>query len=580
MERRPIRVLHVEDNEFFATVASDILQQELDDVEVHTENAPSDALNRLKEEQFDCVVSDYEMPEMNGLELLDAVREIRSELPFILMTGGGSENTASRAISAGVTDYLQKGDGRRQFVALANRIENAVSHRRAEKAVRRQITINDLIWDVSQSLLEASTREDIEQSVCERLADSQSYLFAWVGKVEDGQIAPRFSAGTEAGYLDAVFHTDAEESESKPISRALKPDDPISRAVETGEIQTTQDIAGDGFSKAAISDETDADCNGIGTDCTKERQETVRTGEPEASDSSLEHWREKALERGYHSKAAIPLRYEDSLYGVLNVYADHPHAFDETERQVLSKFGNSMAYAINSVRTRQELIRREQRLQVFNRILRHNLRNDLNVVLGHADNIKEAVPKTTENAEIIKRKATELIDISEKAREVGKTLDRSGQTGKAVEITSIIERACSDLQESYPNVVLSTELPDTAWVYGDKTLDTVVNEVVENAIEHNDRDEPVVTLSVAAMDSERESGVEIIISDNGPGIPKEEQLVLIEGRETALQHGSGLGLWLTNWVVGKFDGELTFGTNEPRGSVVTIRLRRAESPSK
>ncbi|WP_435157127.1 hypothetical protein [Haladaptatus sp. DFWS20] len=60
---------------------------------------------------------------------------------------------------------------------------------------------------------------------------------------------------------------------------------------------------------------------------------------------------------------------------------------------------------------------------------------------------------------------------------------------------------------------------------------------------------------------------------------KEEQSVLIEGRETALQHGSGLGLWLTNWVVGKFGGELTFGTNQPRGSVVTIRLQQAEPPS-
>ncbi|GAA0231621.1 response regulator [Haladaptatus pallidirubidus] len=570
MERRPIRVLHVEDNQFFATVASDILQQKLDDVEVHTENAPHDALNRLKEEQFDCVVSDYEMPGMNGLELLDSVREIRPELPFILMTGGGSENTASRAISAGVTDYLQKGDGRRQFVSLANRIENAVSHRRAEKAVRRQIAINDLIWDVSQSLLEASTREDIEKSVCERLADSQSYLFAWVGKEEDGCITPRFSAGIEAGYLDAVFHTDTKEHESNSVSRAF----------ETGEIQITQDIAdgnfsGEDFAEVEVSVDKEIEST-EGTSCTGK---VIHTEEINPPDSSLEHWREKALERGYHSKAVIPLRYETSLYGVLNVYTDHPHAFDETERQVLSKFGNSIAYAINSVRTRQELVRREQRLQVFNRILRHNLRNDLNVVLGHADNIKETVLETAESVEIIKRKAAELIDISEKAREVGKTLDRSGKTETAVEITSIIERACSDLQRSYPNVALSTELPDTAWVYGDKTLDTVINKVVENAIEHNDRDAPDVMLSVTTVDLEEDNWTEIIVLDDGPGIPKEEQLVLIDGRETALQHGSGLGLWLTNWVVGKFGGELTFGTNEPRGSIVTIRLRGAESPS-
>ncbi|WP_458189723.1 ATP-binding protein [Haladaptatus sp. NG-WS-4] len=71
--------------------------------------------------------------------------------------------------------------------------------------------------------------------------------------------------------------------------------------------------------------------------------------------------------------------------------------------------------------------------------------------------------------------------------------------------------------------------------------------------------------------------MEITTTDDGPGIPSEEQSVLSEGRETALQHGSGLGLWLTNWVVGKFGGELTFGANQSRGSVVTIRLPRAES---
>ncbi len=128
---------------------------------------------------------------------------------------------------------------------------------------------------------------------------------------------------------------------------------------------------------------------------------------------------------------------------MLNVYADHPNAFDETERRVLSKFGNSIAYAINSVRTRQELLRREQRLQVFNRILRHNLRNDLNVVLGHADNLMESIPETSESAEIIKRKATELIEVSEKAREVGKTLDGRSQTRTPIDITPLIDRSCS-----------------------------------------------------------------------------------------------------------------------------------------
>ncbi|WP_423746241.1 response regulator (plasmid) [Haladaptatus sp. SPP-AMP-3] len=528
MEGRPIRVLHVEDNEFFGTIASEILQQEIEDVTVRTETVPTDALARLEQEQFDCVVSDYEMPEMDGLELLDAVRERAPEMPFILMTGGGSEKTASKAISAGITDYLRKGTGKRQFVALANRVENAVAHRRAEQTVRRQIAINELIWSISQSLLEASTRGEIEEAVCERLAASESYRFAWVGKADDdGRIVPRVSAGVEAGYLDNVLHTDSQGYHYTPLARA----------VETGQMQITQNIG---------------------------------------TDSSGEEWQQKARKRGYRSKATIPLRYESTLYGVLNVYSSHPHAFDETERHVLSKFGNSIAYAINSVRTRQELLRREQRLQVFNRILRHNLRNDLNVVLGHADNLIESVPEATESAEIIKRKATDLIDVSEKAREVGRTLDEPSGTRAAIEITSLIERTCSDLREAYPAVELSADLPERAWVYGDKTLDTVVNEVVENAIKHNDRERPTVTLSVTTVEEDEKRWVEIVVADDGPGIPEEEQAVLIEGRETALQHGSGLGLWLMNWIVGKFGGDLHFGTNRPMGSIVTIRLKRAD----
>ena len=530
MERRPIRVLHVEDNEFFGKVASEILTQEIADVTVHTETIPSDALARLELEQFDCVVSDYEMPEMNGLELLGAVKEIAPQIPYILMTGGGSEKTASEAISAGVTDYLKKGTGKRQFVALANRIKNAVAHRRAEQTVQRQMAINDLIWDVSQSLLEATTREEIEEAVCKRLAASESYLFAWMGKVDDDdRVVPRVRTGVETGHLDTVLSDDADRHELEHASRALK----------TGAIQVTHDIGPDSSSEG--------------------------------------RW--NGPNREYYSKATIPIQHEETVYGVLNVYSNHPYAFDETERRVLSKFGNSVAYAINSVRTRQELLRREQRLQVFNRILRHNLRNDLNVVLGHADNLKEAIPEATESAEIIKRKASDLIDVSEKAREIGRTLDKRSQKRIAVEITALIERTCSDLRETYPNVDLATDLPDTAWVCADKTLDTVITEIVENAIKHNDQEVPSVMVSVRSVESERENWIEIEVTDNGPGIPMDEQAVLNEGRETALQHGSGLGLWLTNWIVGKFGGELIFGTNHPRGSVVTVRLQRAEPPT-
>ncbi|WP_435194129.1 response regulator [Natronomonas sp. EA1] len=127
-----IRVLHVDDEPEFTTVTAEFLQQERPAFEVVSVHDAERALTRLETDEIDCVVSDYEMPDTSGLELLRAVRERDPDLPFILFTGKGSEEVASEAISAGVTDYLRKSVAPEQFTVLANRIENAVARSRAE----------------------------------------------------------------------------------------------------------------------------------------------------------------------------------------------------------------------------------------------------------------------------------------------------------------------------------------------------------------------------------------------------------------------------------------------------------------
>jgi len=106
-------------------------------VTVVTATSPEAGLEVLAEEDIDCVVSDYDMAEMNGLEFLDAVRAESVTVPFILFTGQGSEAIASEAISAGVTDYLQKSTSTNQYAVLANRIENAVLQHDAQNQVER-----------------------------------------------------------------------------------------------------------------------------------------------------------------------------------------------------------------------------------------------------------------------------------------------------------------------------------------------------------------------------------------------------------------------------------------------------------
>jgi len=130
-----IRVLHVDDEPSFAELTAEFLERVDDRFEVHTETRARDGLARVTEEQIDCVVSDYEMPNMDGLEFLRAVREADEEVPFILFTGRGSEAVASDAIAAGVTDYLQKETGTDQYTVLANRIGNAVEQSRSRRAL-------------------------------------------------------------------------------------------------------------------------------------------------------------------------------------------------------------------------------------------------------------------------------------------------------------------------------------------------------------------------------------------------------------------------------------------------------------
>ncbi|WP_435064066.1 PAS domain S-box protein [Halobaculum sp. EA56] len=133
---RRISVLLVDDDEDMAELSATFLERELSDAETTTLTSPEDALRELRDAEYDCVVSDFDMPGTDGLELLEGIRGEGIETPFVLFTGKGSEEIASRAISAGVDEYLQKG-GPEEYPVLANKVENLVEKHRAETQVRR-----------------------------------------------------------------------------------------------------------------------------------------------------------------------------------------------------------------------------------------------------------------------------------------------------------------------------------------------------------------------------------------------------------------------------------------------------------
>ncbi|KAA9397062.1 response regulator [Haloarcula sp. CBA1130] len=193
-----IRTLVVDDSDFFAEMTADTLTQQ-HGIESVAANSAMEALERLDGGGFDCVVSDYEMPEMDGLELLEEIRETNPSIPFILLTGRGDEETASAAIAAGVADYLLKLEvvEDKQYGRLANRIENVVSQERTRKK------FESLVSDSPDGIIHLTTGGTIlsaNPSMARRLgADPDVLVGQQLSDVMDSEAASqRLEAGKSA----------------------------------------------------------------------------------------------------------------------------------------------------------------------------------------------------------------------------------------------------------------------------------------------------------------------------------------------------------------------------------------------
>jgi CheY-like chemotaxis protein len=127
---RPLSVLHVDDDPDLCALVKSYLERDGSEPScvVTTETSPTSALERVRTDgtSFDCVVSDYGMGEMNGIEFLEAVRESAPDLPLLLFSSEAASDLAPEVIEAGLTDYLRKGAGADQYTLLVRRLEHGI----------------------------------------------------------------------------------------------------------------------------------------------------------------------------------------------------------------------------------------------------------------------------------------------------------------------------------------------------------------------------------------------------------------------------------------------------------------------
>lgn len=234
--------------------------------------------------------------------------------------------------------------------------------------------------------------------------------------------------------------------------------------------------------------------------------------------------------------------------------------------------GNDIGHSLVFQDITQEK-QREQRLSVLNRVLRHNLRNDLTVVQGNVTMAKERVATDDLRGflETAEEKTQGVIELGEKARTIESVLDTEESSPEPVHIREMLEEIRDDLLEDWPESQVVIQVPADLQIRADRELlKPIFENIIENALEHNDAADPLAEVGMVESEETAEAAT-FEIRDNGPGIPDHERRTIEAGGETALEHGSGIGLWVAKWGVDSLGGELTFTADET-GTTVRIMI--------
>ncbi|ELZ61556.1 MULTISPECIES: sensor histidine kinase [Halorubrum] len=215
--------------------------------------------------------------------------------------------------------------------------------------------------------------------------------------------------------------------------------------------------------------------------------------------------------------------------------------------------------------------RREQRLTVLNRVLRHNVRNDVNVIAGHLEALAADRPDGDPHVEAMEQRLADVVDLSDAARQLERLQESGVEASRTTyDLPALVERRAGDLRATHRSAAVTVRAPAEADAVAHDLFPYALDNLLENAVEHNESPSPRVRVTVDAG-SDRAS---VTVADDGPGLPTHEREVLTRSDETQLTHSAGMGLWMVRWIVRASGGELRAAESDLGGAAVTVSLRR------
>ena len=621
---KPLKILHVDDEENQLEFTKIFLEQFEDDVVIDSVKDPEEALKKQEEENYDCIVSDYKMMSMNGIELAQKVRE-KSDVPFILYTGQGSEEVAENAFSAGVDDYLRKEAEPTHYQVLAKRIRHNVEKHRTEELYRKVVEESrDAIIIVVKNRVAFlnpaacgligidEAEECVGQDVFEFFMDDTEKIFS-PKMDENGNYNIRVNYRTRQGVLKNAeisvskinyrgeeahlcFIRDITERKrnEERLNAIYQQATRLGSSVTTQEIsETTLDIMESVFNyqtltfhlvegntlmtlgtRGAQAVEVNLSLTGPGI-TTKAARETQSVLVPDVSKCS-------DFVRGTtdsKSELAVPAVLNGETVAVLNVESEKKDDFTEADVKLLEMLAYHVSFALNRIQTEalreKEGAEKRKRLDYALGVLDNaerattlvsgELQRNILSILNAAGILRiqpEMLPKIIDT---IDERADEAQNVSELIKEI---IAQSTIVTGFIEINQSVRLILEKLRIPR-NIRVKTQYDEGLLIVEmeEDKFTRIMNNILVNAIEAMPGGG---NLGVKVTAKEEE--VHIDISDNGPGIPEERRETIFKPFNSTKTGHSGLGLAFCKNAAEAAGGSLELKSTSEKGTTFRIVL--------
>lgn len=570
MTSQSVNVLHVDDDIDFLEMSMEFLERVDDRITVTPVTKISDGLTTLEESEIDCIISDYEMPDQNGIRFLETVRETHPDLPFILYTSKGSEEIASEAISAGVTDYLQKQSGSGQYELLVNRIINVVEQYRAEQSVEEtRRRFQRLVEETTDVILIVGADGTISYATpsAERILgrtpdelvgtdgfepihpDDQVFVMEEFSKLIETPAEPQtvefryhrpddtyiwVEARGRNLYNDPVINGIVvyvrDTTERKQRVRELEREREWWNAI----FEESRDAIFISDASAKFVDVNEAASKLTGYDQDELRSMRIPDLHEETDLHAYREYHERILSGEAATTEARILRADGS-----KVPVEFSNRRIEIDDEI---YMHTVARDISDRKQREvELERQNDRLEEFIGIVSHDLRNPLNVATGRIELAQDECESDHLDVagEALNRMSELIEDLLSLARET-----QAIEDNEAVGIAHIAEACWQNVNTADASIAIEGD----AMIWANESrLAQLFENLMRNAVEHGSQ-------SSGSHDGGLEVKVGIIpsgffVADNGPGIAEDDRDRVFESGYSTIENGTGFGLAIVQEIV-------------------------------